>query len=382
MSNQLVKTIQEDLYSRQTSLFHQYVDISLINNNTSGSGKAIPISFYDRRSSTILKHPSDYFLTVARMRLDSTALPSFIPQIEIGQSDINKTVYTFTMTYQSFEAKVNVMYEPTDKTVSVNAPTTRMDMTNTYYFCYNFDAWVDMLNKALKTCFTALAGETTLPNGNAPFFIYDSSSSSITLAVDTVFGLDDDSVANPIKLYMNQAMAFLLSGLKMNLVSLPDGKDYQVNVKSEQGFETLKVNDTYDAYLLTEDFSSTSLWSPIQSIVLTTNTIDINSTLVTVPKVFNSNVVNLSSNNDNVGQAVIMDLEVTQENGKEYKSSIYYSPSSQYRLVDCTGNSDLTQIEISIYWKSKFGELYPMYLFSGGSCDIKLLFIHKSMYLR
>ena len=43
-----------------------------------------------------------------------------------------------------------------------------------------------------------------------------------------------------------------------------------------------------------------------------------------------------------------------------------------------TGSGALTNIQISVFWRTKLGELVPMTLSGGSSCTIKLLFTKVS----
>jgi len=60
-----------------------------------------------------------------------------------------------------------------------------------------------------------------------------------------------------------------------------------------------------------------------------------------------------------------------------YKPSITYEPSAEYRLISMTGNQPLTNIDISVFLKTRVGQLIPFRLNSGGTCTIKILFTKK-----
>jgi hypothetical protein len=124
-----------------------------------------------------------------------------------------------------------------------------------------------------------------------------------------------------------------------------------------------------------QEWSTISVWSPISAIVFTTSTVPITQNLLSKPAVFvNGNILGSYGNNSNF-QLVLTDF--VSDTGF-YKPNIVYQPTSQYRLLDLTGNQPLTNLDISIFWRNNFGQLIPFYLGSGGVCTIKILFTKKT----
>jgi hypothetical protein len=112
-----------------------------------------------------LKNSQDYFCSVVRFTLQtSNSLPVFIPDILTGQDDVDKTVYAISMsltkytrdgsgtiTSDTFGASKYIDYKCLDFTQPEPAPPlTRVDTSSTYYFIYNINDWVDMVNDAFK----------------------------------------------------------------------------------------------------------------------------------------------------------------------------------------------------------------------------------------
>ena len=59
-------------------------------------------NFYEQRNQPLVQDASQYHFTVIRLVGNGLgrSLPLFIPQIELGQGDPNKTVYEIVLTYQ------------------------------------------------------------------------------------------------------------------------------------------------------------------------------------------------------------------------------------------------------------------------------------------
>ena len=65
------------------------------------------------------------------------------------------------------------------------------------------------------------------------------------------------------------------------------------------------------------------------------------------------------------------------DGNNNYRNSIDYIPSAEYCFVDMYGNSPLSTIDISVYWKDRGGNLHPLLLTPGCNANIKLLFRRK-----
>jgi hypothetical protein len=124
-----------------------------------------------------------------------------------------------------------------------------------------------------------------------------------------------------------------------------------------------------------QEYSTISNWSPVSSIVFTSNTIPIISNQLSAPLIYSeSGVLQFGGNNSNFAQ-IITDLET---NELCYKPNLMYNPSAQYRIVSMVGSQSLSNIDVSVFWKSRLGILYPLLLISGSSCTLKFLFTKKT----
>ena len=73
---------------------HTYLDLDVANNNLNRSAVAPQLRFEEVRNSPFLEgDSSEYFCSIDRCSIQTgNSLPIFIPRIETGQADINKTV--------------------------------------------------------------------------------------------------------------------------------------------------------------------------------------------------------------------------------------------------------------------------------------------------
>ncbi len=106
---------------------------------------------------------ADYFCSIVRFNIQTgNTLPVFIPRIETGQSDINKTIYQVAILLDRAEdvstsgdavGFASVMYTPEDESVITPAtPTTSQDLSSTYYYVYNYQHFYTLSQQSYPIC--------------------------------------------------------------------------------------------------------------------------------------------------------------------------------------------------------------------------------------
>lgn len=414
--------------------YHIYYDLNIINNDTTGQLPPPPLQFTEIRANNYLQNPTDYFASVVRFSLETPTLPVVIPQVivaptQTGAGDENKTIYTITLEHPSFVnapavdlcIQKNVIYVPQSNPsyFAVPAkPVSFQDIESDYYNVYTYQPFIDMINTALKTAWadvitaTNIATLATLagtPN-NAPYLYWDNERNVATFCVPqqlyetpspnnptpTYLG----TLTTPIKVWMNAPLYTLFSSFisYQNGYGQPEnslGRNYQIlfpNTTIPNPFLSrissaptggvslppqLPITYTLPLITTTQEYPTTPLWNPIQSITFTTSLLPIAPSLTSVPILFGKGS-SLSSrgNNSNISN-VLTDLEVSLVKGSEYKPNLLYSPAGEYRLFDLNGNAPLNAIELSVFWKDTFGQLHPFKLGAGCNASLKLMFRRK-----
>jgi len=166
---------------------HIYYNLQAYNNDTVGSSQPVPVRFTETRTSTILANPSEYFLSIIIFHLDTPNLPLFLPTPETSLTynptqDINQLVYQIAI-YQKnsvvapwiipikFTAQLDQTVPP-PAVLDINA------LSNPYYFVYQFQNFIDMINATLQAWYiNAVLDPTTYPNVQlyqCPFFSMES----------------------------------------------------------------------------------------------------------------------------------------------------------------------------------------------------------------
>ena len=136
-----------------------YYDIMLSNLNSTTSASPI-ITFNEIRSNPFVYCPENYFLSIIRFSIDTCSLPICVPTIQGAQSDPNLTIYSVSMTYNGYTVQTYMNFIPQDKTqttpVAPSKTSTGLQIFCDYYYVYNYDYVIYLLNNTLETCFNSL----------------------------------------------------------------------------------------------------------------------------------------------------------------------------------------------------------------------------------
>ena len=158
------------------------------------------------------------------------------------------------------------------------------------------------------------------------------------------------------------------------------GKVYQIIVQNL--LNTNAYNDgANDYYTLTQEYNSTStLWSPIESIVFTSTLIPIFPEQVGEPIVYGGGNDNANSNNSTSAfSPIITDIALPMQTAHDYREFLEYAPTAEYRLSAFTSSKqELRNIDVQVFWKSRLdNNLYPVRMFNQSSVSIKMMFRKK-----
>ena len=133
-----------------------------------------------------------------------------------------------------------------------------------------------------------------------------------------------------------------------------------------------------------EAISTDSLWSPIQALVFT-------STLLPIQNESGGPPIDLGSSNlgfsaptvRSAFEPIITDiiLPLGDKGAIDYRGFIYYSPTAEYRLADFTANTEIRNIDIQIFWRSRLdNSLYPVPLYNQSNVSLKFMFRKKTAH--
>jgi hypothetical protein len=185
-----------------------YYNASIINNSFKTDQTADdPICQYnDTRNIPLMTDASEYVVSVENFKLDGIGknLPIFIPEIQaLPNTNVNNTIYSVTFTSYVYKdvAGVDTIYvaqstryiqwEPENKEPWTPVPqNTNSPQPSTYYYCYNMDWFVKLLNNALGMawldCKYNALQRGFLMGTKPPFFTYDEEAKKFHLFQDSI----------------------------------------------------------------------------------------------------------------------------------------------------------------------------------------------------
>jgi len=367
-----------------------YYDITIANVLSQNSRPPI-IAFKEQRQNAFINNSGDYYFSIIRFQVDTNTLPLFVPEIQPNQSNINLTVYSITLSYLGTDFQVDIIWSPQNAFADLpSAPNQTFnklqDNSTGYYFCFNYTFIMQLVQAALDSAHALLiAAFPAVVLSHAPTIIWNTDNNCAGLYAESAYydTFPVGTVVNPINIYFNSPLANLLAsflGINYGTQGVTNGKNFQVGVGNFNGAQTIylptsaPVASQYVATTVFQEYSTVASWTPISSIVFTSATLPIVPNQLSAPLIFADGGIVYANDGNNSNFAQIISDFVAADG--VYKPSLLYTPT-QLRLIDLFGNQPISQIDISVFWKSKLGEFFPMQLNSGGSCSIKIMFSRK-----
>lgn len=365
-----------------------YYDM-VYNNYQSTTEEASQLVFQETRNSPLINNPNDYNLSIIRFQLDTVSLPSYIASIQPNQSNANLMIHSVNLSYvvagvETTVSPTYLIWTPSNKAVVVPpAPSSNSNgfqSDSEYYYGYSFQHVAGMLNTALTTAFNSIKATVggTFPAGAvAPFMYFDHTSSKFSIVGDNLYY--NINLSTHIRIYFNRPLFGLLSSFPAlrNSITNVNNNVYQLKMIDEKG-TNLKTNSLWGAatYIdLPQEFPTLPSFNPISSIVFTTSQLPIVANSLSAPLTFNNNQLVSDANQNNLTAQIITDM--ANNDNFSYKPNLLYAPSAEFRRVSLVSNRPINNIDIRVFWRNKFGQLKPFYLWSGGCATIKLMFEKK-----
>jgi len=120
-----------------------------------------------------------------------------------------------------------------------------------------------------------------------------------------------------------------------------------------------------------QTYSSIQLWNPVVSVIFKARNLNVINTQDSIPIVYGFNP-NPDTNNAKVSN-VLFEYGI----GRRADPVLYYQPSAEYILTNLLGITEVTELQLDVFWKDDFGNLHIFYLEPGSSFIMKLLFRQK-----
>lgn len=412
-----------------------YYNATIVNNQTGLTIDPInpAVRFQETRSVPILRDASKYNFSIVRFTMNGCGkdLPLFIPVIRTGAdnptNNVNLTIYSVSLmaTFNwviggnpyTFSCQTTQPLIWTPETLDlaqapIPDPSTcqsGQDLSTRYYWCYTYTHWLDITNTALRACITDIQSQfnanwvnpagwnqvAPAPTLNtvAPYITYNPQSNLFTLYADR-YGFGGTARTAPstadesFRLFFNANMYGMYSNFNNIYYNYPNGLTNEILIYPilYQNILTAPsppapVAKSY--WIMNQDYESTSsLWSPIESIVFTSTMMPLVFENTGDPVKFGDSIIGQQGNIQSAFAPIITDIALVNESASDYRGYIQYFPSAEYRLSSFQRSKmPINNVDVQVFWKNRLdGQLYPVQMFNGSSVSIKFMFRRRGVF--
>lgn len=341
---------------------HVFYDVT-IRNNTASPARA---EYTESRTFPIVDNPSKYTLSPIAFFMPSIQIPlfywpsyPFIITLRYGG-----TSYSQTLAYQNWTPVDTSGLQP---------------IVSIYQF-------LDILNLASYNAFVALkAAHGGLIAGTVPppRFAFDPASQLFELIADsTVFApgnVDTGGVNTGVEIWMNDPLYQLFYTIPATIFSYTNagGLDARLYVKNTGNntwtIQNLQIDPLIPAtptnlVSMRSEVTPIDNWFDLVKIRVLATTLNISKHYV-----FNSNT------GTNELEPVILEYSPLGGDTLRNTNSLLYRPSAEYERIDLQGTTPLKTFDCRVYWISKTGETYPVYISPYSFFSLRLMFLKKEI---
>lgn len=338
-----------------------YYNATVLCNKIDPSSNDYQAIFEDNVQTPLVSNTSTYKFAIARYSMIGHRLPIWIPKIRTSP---NQTSYSMKMnivfntkSYTSDEIFLN--YIPRNSLTSVDPE---------YYYSYSYEQFIEMINASFAACITNLQSKIigyTITT-NPPFMVYDSTSNLFTIYFDE----RGNGTPERITCSFNNELYNLLNSFYFERQPL-NWWNLIVVDKITNRFTDPTTSVNY--IICTQSYGTTALWSPVQSIIFSSESLQVNPEVIGSVSVVGDGS-SLGSNQSNNSQQMITDIVLDLDQSSDFNGMITYIPS-EYRYISMLDSREPRSVKFSVWWLNKFNQVrYPIKLSNGGLITMKMMF--------
>ena len=354
---------------------HIYYSVEANNLDTTGTKAPVVFDINENRQNPFLGCPQNYNMSIIKFGLNGTkSLPVFIPVIEDPSVDVDKTIYKIGIyTNSSSFTILSVDWVPQlDNTLWVPPQLQPTQSLSDYYFCYDYDHFLNLINARLAQAYNTQNGSL---NG-VPYFELDADTFNINLYYST-------SIYNGTYLItMNEAMWNLFSTFNHEIIPSPaPGISRQYYLRPTPSPIPINPEYTYVAvgptnvpyYKYVSKNTPLVMWNPIKNIVFTSSTLPVVGTNITQKNFYADSNALIGAGNAAIAN-IVTSFTATINANNSFKQQLIYLPTAEFRCISMTGTNPLSNLQISIFWTDIYNNVRPFYLNSSCSVNFEILF--------
>jgi hypothetical protein len=334
-----------------------------------------PAEYIVSKTIPILDKCDDYYCSIIRFAIPLSSVPLFIMPILPNQTNPNLTPFIIGITTGGinnypqpviFYAETNSGIPMSPNPIQANSP---------YYYVYEYQLFITQINTALALAFVA-SGLT----GNCPYFYLNPATEEISLVVDIATFAPTATPTTPMPvpaatIFMNADLQIYLTAFQVISVAplgsfSPIGKDFLFNLVRfgiDNTIPPFTIAATQKQF--TQEYPVLQLWSSLRKIIVTTNSIPILNEFAPT-----------NNSGSSILTPILTDFLPFLDFAGQDRTTAFYSPTSQYRLVDLKSSESLKTIDLKIYWQDINQNIYPLFVNKYQQISLKIGFFKKSLY--
>lgn len=366
-----------------------YLNVNIPHNDSlSVNGSPTIANFFQIRNEKLFDLPPKmYSMSVVRFTIPTGYIPLTIMPVTINPSNVNDpnySIYSVTLSYNGYDSTTNLIYKPQNTYIDI--PPAPLPGDNPirfkyidYYSIYSVQWMLDMINEALNTSFNDIKANFPLASPTKPPFLTFNPSNKL-FSINAQIEYDSNQPPPYIQIYFNHYLDELFESSFCNIYN-----SYATNTKNTQYLiQNLITNVStilsyppghQQIYTMNQEYCTLSQWYPLSSIVFTTGSLPIRSEWVSIGNSISQNISGSTNNiSNNNFLRILTDFEIDPTFIFETRSFIHYVPTAEYRRIDLLGNTSISTIDIQIWWKDNYQNLYPILIPAHYNVSIKILF--------
>lgn len=377
-----------------------YVDLAIINHRTDRTMfESNPFCQFAEKSNTpIIANPSNYKLAVKNFSLDGVTknlpiLHFFTNTSSTTQGiysvtlecDINGTTYT-QQQYLTFVPQRDDLQQPLQTSVG-----------DQFYQVYSIQHMIRMFNDALSNGFATLRNTLVSNNENPqigtnerPFLAYDSISNLISCyATVSGFG-NQNQLSERWRLYLNQSSYNMLSNLPWKYKGLDQGRDFEIIMDTEGDRNIVSVDrsaigghSASPYYQISQEFQALgSDWSPVQSIVVESQNMNIYPAIQTAPVEYGNSIIGPQGQSArDHAQNIITEFSIDKTSPCAWQQNLeFYASEFTFLTVYSTDHKPLREIRVKFYYRDRFSnDLVPLDMPNHSTANLGLIFQKRTV---
>ena len=402
------------------------------------------IDYMDQRQNPIIQRAANYEVSVENFALHGPQknLPLFIPQIK--KDSVTETQYSVSVGISdgttSAIGTAFITWQPENQAPYIQVPPVGANPENyEYYYCYSYSQFVGLVNNALERAWVEATDDFGTCGTQCPFIEYDETTALFSMNQDSKTCIAPVGTALPhpwnvtqavtgnyqagefsfvgfntqLELLLSDFPSVFTSGLKFGagLLDLPEvvldtglNWNWKANavysiqpstpvgqiLKSLPKSSIVQLANPFDGSALSnafflrlkQDYKSTgSIWSPISSLVLTTNEIPVRNENTANPIIIGTGTNGGQTSSSGAFKTILIETPIGDLDADDWRTSLVYTPFNEKFSSLEPSRGPISTIDVKLYWRSRLtNNLIPMTMPNQASMTFRLLFKKKGIY--